>query len=919
MAFVKVQTVKTKEEIEKLKNPADVAAGIDASKIGMSKEAQKTATIAEIKQYQKTGVSPAAKRVLAATQQERLKKATSEAEYQASKMTGKETAGQVTRIARDIGGRYNVQPEQITEHLSRVSTMRRSPDQDIRPGTTAGQAVREARRIEMVTGAPTSPEMVRAVTESQMGIGSSRITFREQRETAPNSSYLEQQRQEAIANSNAKVLEAKQYYENVRVNLGQIYSKLGGQYNGNQSDGTGKASGNDSDGSNNLLASQTMEEGQSKIQRISSGGKRAVGTFANFYISPVKGFAKLVYGENLPGKEKVQSSFGITTPPKTDNKYKNWLDKQFRVEGPMYKDPDIVSAGIVSGGAFLMTIPVVKPVITTTYKILTSGQIVRTVANPTAENIGTSAALITPLALKKPLASLKDRFRQVEFTGEVFQKGDEFGAKGMSFSKNIGLFKGEARTWYEVKIPLKKQPVKWGEKLFDIKSEVTYTGTKKAYDIYLKGELASGRGKFIFTGKGEGKVSGSTGGEIFTIVGKEKGVSKLFFAEGVRGYKIKPFGKTESLFIKEEAFPYTEYLSQTSAYNIASASKLGKTKYIKSKKDLPKTTRKFIDELIFRYENPGKFYSLGGDIGRYTITRKSPVTVQTFSELEVPFPKGKKPEVIYQDIVPKSYLEKFQSGSTGAEETFKIGKADSKVAESFLRKFLPKKRPYVTAGDLFGVGMPVPQQGVLVTQPKLKPPKASFKLQPGTTAKDYASAILKSVPETKSGLLFGSPSINFSSKPDLISNLKPAMSVGLKPDLRFSLKPDIRIGLRPDLRFNLKPDIKIGLKPDIKIGLKPDIKIGLKPAVRVGLRPALKPLLRTSIRPTLRLTVPPPPQTTWRIPSFSFKGSKPAPPKKKKLGFKVPTGYTPSLWATVGGIKRKGKKRTFGGLGLRPN
>jgi len=49
------------------RNPADVSAGIDASKIGMSSKAQRTATSEEKKTFKKTGFSPAQERSLRAT------------------------------------------------------------------------------------------------------------------------------------------------------------------------------------------------------------------------------------------------------------------------------------------------------------------------------------------------------------------------------------------------------------------------------------------------------------------------------------------------------------------------------------------------------------------------------------------------------------------------------------------------------------------------------------------------------------------------------------------------------------------------------------------------------------------------------------------------------------------------------------
>lgn len=57
-------------------NPANVRAGIDASKIAMTKAAQTTATSQEISTYQKTGKSPAMVRVTTATQQARARSRT---------------------------------------------------------------------------------------------------------------------------------------------------------------------------------------------------------------------------------------------------------------------------------------------------------------------------------------------------------------------------------------------------------------------------------------------------------------------------------------------------------------------------------------------------------------------------------------------------------------------------------------------------------------------------------------------------------------------------------------------------------------------------------------------------------------------------------------------------------------------------
>lgn len=60
----------TLAEVQAMRNPADVKAGIDASKIAMTKEAQKTATKAQIQVYQESGnlFSPAMSNAIIATE-----------------------------------------------------------------------------------------------------------------------------------------------------------------------------------------------------------------------------------------------------------------------------------------------------------------------------------------------------------------------------------------------------------------------------------------------------------------------------------------------------------------------------------------------------------------------------------------------------------------------------------------------------------------------------------------------------------------------------------------------------------------------------------------------------------------------------------------------------------------------------------
>jgi len=76
------------------RNPADVAAGIDASRIAMTSEAQRTATSQEIKEYQRTGKSPAMERALKATRKEKVRKAEQAAKQEAKKKKEAELAAQ---------------------------------------------------------------------------------------------------------------------------------------------------------------------------------------------------------------------------------------------------------------------------------------------------------------------------------------------------------------------------------------------------------------------------------------------------------------------------------------------------------------------------------------------------------------------------------------------------------------------------------------------------------------------------------------------------------------------------------------------------------------------------------------------------------------------------------------------------------
>jgi len=106
-----------------IRNPADVRAGIDASQIGMSTEAQRTATTAEIEEYQRTGTSPAQQRTAEATQQERLAKAQVQIEAESQKIaeakTREEAQRRTVEQARRISQQYQVQEAGVIAGLSR--------------------------------------------------------------------------------------------------------------------------------------------------------------------------------------------------------------------------------------------------------------------------------------------------------------------------------------------------------------------------------------------------------------------------------------------------------------------------------------------------------------------------------------------------------------------------------------------------------------------------------------------------------------------------------------------------------------------------------------------------------------------------------------------------------------------------------